>query len=61
MTPAPSPGWQDNPAAVAFVTQVRRIDGKLADAIITALAGGYTLEQVRKVCQVGGMIAKGKP
>ncbi len=51
--------WEQQPGAVAFVANVRKIDDKLADAILIALRGGYTLSQVQDVCRAGNAIALG--
>lgn len=49
--------WQQQPGAVAFVDGVRKIDGKLADAIQIALRAGYTLEQVKTICRAGQIMS----
>ena len=45
--------WRTIPGAVPLIDGTREIDGKLADAMIVALKGGYTVEQVRAVCVTG--------
>jgi len=46
-------GWRTIPGAVPLIEGAREIDAKLAAAMIVALEGGYTVEQVRAVLVTG--------
>ena len=53
--------WEQQPGANEFVAGVRKIDNKLADAILIALRAGHSLDDIKLLCRVGLITSKDQP